>query len=89
MIPSSMGNKKYLKSDEVQSQDTLMFIDEGKEVKSTKFTYPPLTLQGTPHPLAGQPKTQMEIGVSFNNEDRVLALNKTSYRNLSEACKDL
>ena len=74
------GNKKYLKADEVKTGELLKFLNEGEETTSTKFSYPEMTMAGTPHPLAGQMKKQFEIKVSLGNgEERTLTLNKTSY----------
>jgi len=80
--PSCFANsgKKYLKIDEVKTGDLIKFIDEGEEVESTKYFYPEVTLTGAPHPLAGKPRKQFEIGITLaNGEKRTLTINKTSY----------
>ena len=63
----------------------LKFIDEGVESESQQFKYPALSAAGTPHPLAGLPKMQFNIKVELmNGEQKLLSLNGTSFRQLSE-----
>jgi len=77
-------NKPYIKADELKTGDIIKITDEGREVQSTKFFYPELTMKGTPHPKAGEPKIQFEIGIELaDGTPKKLTLNATSYKALS------
>jgi hypothetical protein len=78
------SSAKYLKSTEVNTGDLIKFTDEGEETLSTKFVYPPTTMRGTPHPFAGKPKPQFEIGIeTADGTPKRMTLNKTSFQALS------
>ena len=77
-------SKPYIKADELKNGDLIKFTDEGIEVQSTKFFYPELTMAGKPHPRAGEPKVQFEIGIELSDgTPKKLTLNSTSYKALS------
>lgn len=85
MKPTIFGSgKNYLKSTEVQTGDYIVFMTEGEETESTKYTYPELTMTNTPHPLAGKPKKQFEIEVDYKGETKTLTMNKTSFKTLAQ-----
>jgi hypothetical protein len=77
------GGKKYLKASDVNNGDYVLFIDEGREMTSRTYKYPDTTMAGTPHPLAGQFKVQFEIGVDYKGEEKLLTINKTSFKTLA------
>ena len=83
--PGIYGGQFVKAGTDVDTDSLLEFIDEGKEVASDRFHYPAMTVTGKPHPKAGEPLIQFQIGVKLQDgKEKILNLNKTSYKALAE-----
>lgn len=69
-------NSNFLKTEQVQSNDKVKFIDEGGWVE-TKYKHPD-----------GNPKNDFQIKVLFNGEEKTMRLNKTNRDALIKAFGD-
>jgi hypothetical protein len=78
------GGGKFASAKNLKTGDVMTFKDAG-QWKESKFLHPEKKMDGTPHPMAGQPKKDLQFSVSVNGEDMIFTCNNTNKEILRKA----